>query len=88
MSSSSSIEAFHSWERDESEPVLQTKPWHSDDPVNPEAPHNALACFALLRPLYGVVREHSEEVQPEMSGAYRHCCWRAARRRWQRRRSA
>ena len=66
MSSSSSIEAFHSWERDESEPVLQTKPWHSDDPVNPEAPHNALACFALLRPLYGVVREHSEGVQPEM----------------------
>ena len=69
MSSSSSIEAFHSWERDESESALQTKSWHSDDPVNPttpETPHDSLACFALLRPLYGVVREHGEVVRPEM----------------------
>lgn len=63
VSSSSSIEAFHSWERAESKCTPPDKAWHSEEP---EEPHDTLNHYSLLLPLYGVVREHSREVQPEM----------------------
>ena len=69
-SSSSSIEAFHSVECNERARTPQDKPWHSEDPIAPDTPCQALTHITLLQSLHTAlhtaVRQHGEEVQPEM----------------------